>query len=105
MAWTWMADRQLRVLSPLQRRDSGSKLQCRVSKIMPSLTPSSASHVFRRPSTTNWRSESDRAWAVNGWPCASVGAAALSETVTQRVEGLLKTCDALDGVKDGMIFD
>ena len=59
----------------LQARTSGSNLQPRGSEIMPSATPSLASHCFIRASMNRLRSLSLRNLSICGLPDASLGAA------------------------------
>jgi len=64
----------------LQARTAGSKSQPSGSKIIPSATPSRASHVFMRVSMNNLRSPSVRNFSICGLPDSSFGAAWLYAT-------------------------
>src|SRR3974377_677966 len=75
--------RQESVLPALHIKTSGSNLQARVLKTMPSFIPSLASQAFRIPLTINLMSLSEN--TLFGWalPASSLGAIWLKATADQ----------------------
>src|SRR5215469_11680880 len=75
--------RQESFFPALHVKTSGSKLQARVLKTMPSFNPSLASHAWRIPLTTNLMSFSEKTLLGCAFPASSLGAIWLKATADQ----------------------
>src|SRR5262249_60721456 len=76
--------RQESFLPALHTKTSGSNLQARVLKTIPSFNPSLASQAFKIPVTINLMSLSEKTLFGCGFPESSLGAIWLKATADQR---------------------